>query len=115
VGAAEELQRASSLAPGDPAVSLSLAITYFQLKDTSRAADQFLKAVQGIGLVTPAGEGSGPVVLPEPYVPLPDRFNVNRAIKDSVQGILKDLPEDPTATQLKTLSETTTFLVGAEG
>jgi tetratricopeptide (TPR) repeat protein len=115
VGAAEELQRASSLAPGDPAVSLSLAITYFQLKDTTRAADQFLKAVQGIGLVTPAGEGTGPVVLPEPYVPLPDRFNVNRAIKDSVQGILKDLPEDPTATQLKTLSETTTFLVGAEG
>jgi hypothetical protein len=38
---------------------------------------------------------------------------VNRAIKDSVDAILKDLPEDPTATQLKTLSETTTFLVGA--
>ncbi len=115
VGAAEELQRAASLSPGDPAVSLSLAITYFQLKDTNRAADQFLKAVQGIGLVTPPGEGNGPVVLPEPYVPLPDRFNVNRAIKDSVQAILKDVPEDPTATQLKTLSETTTFLVGEEG
>jgi tetratricopeptide (TPR) repeat protein len=114
VGAAEELQRASSIAPGDPAVSLSLAITYFQLKDTSRAADQFLKAVQGIGLVTPPGEGSGPVILPEPYVPLPDRFNVNRAIKGSVETILKDVPEDPTATQLKTLSDTTTFLVGAE-
>jgi tetratricopeptide (TPR) repeat protein len=114
VGAAEELQRAASLAPGDPAVSLSLAITYFQLKDSSRAADQFLKAVQGIGLVAPPGEGTGPVVLPVPYVPLPDRFNVNRAIKDSVQGILKDLPEDPTATQLKTLSETTTFVVAAE-
>jgi hypothetical protein len=40
---------------------------------------------------------------------------VNRAIKDSVQAILKELPEDPTAMQLKTLSETTTFLVGAEG
>ncbi len=115
VGAAEELQRAASLAPGDPAVSLSLAITYFQLKDTNRAADQFLKAVQGIGMVTPPGEGSGPVVLPEPYVPLPDRFNVNRAIQESVQAILKDVPEDPTATQLKTLSEATTFLVGAEG
>jgi tetratricopeptide (TPR) repeat protein/outer membrane biosynthesis protein TonB len=114
VGAAEELQRAADLVPGDPAVSLSLAITYFQLKDTTRAADQFLKAIQGVGLVTPPGEGSGPVVFPEPHVPLPDRFNVNRAIKDSVQAILKDLPEDPTATQLKTLSESTTFLVGGE-
>ncbi len=112
VGAAEELQRAAALAPGDPAVSLSLAITYFQLKDTTRAADQFLKTIQGVGLVTPPGEGSGPVVFPEPYVPLPDRFNVNRAIKDSAQAILKDLPEDPTAAQLKTLSESTTFLVG---
>jgi tetratricopeptide (TPR) repeat protein len=111
-GAAEELQRASALAPGDPAVSLSLAITYFQLKDTTRAADQFLKAIQGIGLVEPPGEGSGPIVFPEPHVPLPDRFNVNRAIKDSAQAILKDLPEDPTASQLKTLSESTTFLVG---
>lgn len=114
VGAAEELQRAAALAPGDPAVSLSLAITYFQLKDTTRAADQFLKAIQGVGLVTPPGEGSGPVMFPEPHVPLPDRFNVNRAIKDSVQAILKDLPEDPTATQLKTLSESTTFVVGGE-
>jgi len=114
VGAAEELQRAAALAPGDPAVSLSLAITYFQLKDTTRAADQFLKAIQGVGLVTPPGEGSGPVVFPEPHVPLPDRFNVNRAIKDSVQAILKDLPEDPTATQLKSLSESATFVVGAE-
>ncbi len=113
VGAAEELQRASGLAPGDPAISLSLAIAYFQLEDRTRAADQFLKAIQGIGLVTPPGEGSGPVVFPEPHVPLPDRFNVNRAIKDSIDAILKDLPEDPTATQLKTLSETTTFLVGA--
>jgi tetratricopeptide (TPR) repeat protein len=114
VGSAEELQRAAALAPGDPAVSLSLAITYFQLKDTTRAADQFLKAIQGVGLVTPPGEGSGPVMFPEPHVPLPDRFNVNRAIKDSVQAILKDLPEDPTATQLKTLSEATTFVVGEE-
>jgi tetratricopeptide (TPR) repeat protein len=114
VGAAEELQRAAALSPGDPAVSLSLAITYFQLKDTTRAADQFLKAIQGVGLVTPPGEGSGPVVFPEPHVPLPDRFNVNRAIQDSVQAILKDLPEDPTATQLKTLSESTTFVVGVE-
>jgi tetratricopeptide (TPR) repeat protein len=114
VGAAEELQRAAALSPGDPAVSLSLAITYFQLKDTTRAADQFLKAIQGVGLVTPPGEGSGPVVFPEPHVPLPDRFDVNRAIKDSVQAILKDLPEDPTATQLKTLSESTTFVLGRE-
>jgi hypothetical protein len=52
------------------------------------------------------------VVFPEPHVPLPDRFNVNRAIKESVQAILKDLPEDPTAMQLKTLSESTTFLLG---
>jgi len=114
VGAAEELQRAAALSPGDPAVSLSLAITYFQLKDTTRAADQFLKAIQGVGLVTPPGEGSGPVVFPEPHVPLPDRFDVNRAIKDSVQAILKDLPEDPTATQLKMLAESTTFVFGRE-
>jgi tetratricopeptide (TPR) repeat protein len=114
VGAAEELQKASILVPGDPAVSLSLAITYFQLKDNSRAADQFLKAIQGIGLVNPPGEGNGPVIFPEPYVPLPDRFNVNKAIKDSVAAVLASLPGDPTATQLKTFSESTTFLVGGE-
>jgi tetratricopeptide (TPR) repeat protein len=114
VGAAEELQKASALVPGDPAVSLSLAIAYFQLKDTSRSADQFLKAIQGIGLVNPPGEGNGPVIFPEPYVPVPDRFNVNKAIKESVAAVLRSAPEDPTATQLRTFSESTTFLVGGE-
>lgn len=111
VGAAEELQRATGLAPNDPALSLSLAISYFQLKDTTRAADEFLKTIQGIGLLTPPGEGAGPVVLPAPYVPLPDRFNVNRAIRDSYQEVLKQTEDDPTATELRRLSESTTFLV----
>jgi tetratricopeptide (TPR) repeat protein len=113
-GAAEELQQASGLAPADPAIPLSLGITYFQLKDVTRAADEFLKALQGVGLVAPPGEASGPVVLPEPYVPLPDRFNVNRAIRESFQEILKQSGEDPTATQLKALSENATFVLGRE-
>jgi tetratricopeptide (TPR) repeat protein len=113
-GAAEELQQASGLAPADPAIPLSLGITYFQLKDTTRAADEFLKALQGVGLITPPGEASGPVVLPEPYVPLPDRFNVNRAIRESFQQILKQSVDDPTATQLKALSENATFVLGRE-
>jgi tetratricopeptide (TPR) repeat protein len=112
VGAAEELHRASGMSPADPAISFSLAITYFQLKEPTRAADEFLKTIQGIGLLAPPGPDAGPVVLPEPYVPLPDKFNVNRAIKDSVQAILKDSADDPTATQLQSLSEQTTFVVG---
>ncbi len=111
-GAAEELQRASDLAPGDPAIALSLGIAYYQMKDVTRAGDEFLKAIQGIGLMTPPGEGAGPVVLPVPYVPVPDRFNLNRAIKDSYQTVLKQTEDDPTATELRTLSESTTFMIG---
>lgn len=111
-GSAEELQRASDLAPGDPAIALSLAIAYYQMKDLTRAGDEFLKAIQGIGLLTPPGEGAGPVVLPLPHVPVPERFNLNRAIQDCYQTLLKQTADDPTATELRTLSETTTFLIG---
>ena len=111
VGAAEEMQRASALAPEDPAISLSLAIAYSQLDEADRAAEQFLKSIQGIGLVTPPGPDAGPVMLPAPYIPLPERFDVNRAIRDAYQQVLKTRENDPSATELQTLAESTTFVL----
>ena len=113
VGAAEEMQRASALAPEDPAISLSLAIAYSQLDEADRAAEQFLKSIQGIGLVTPPGPDAGPVMLPAPYIPLPERFDVNRAIRDAYQQVLKTRENDPSATELQTLAESTTFVLGS--
>ncbi len=112
VGAAEQMQRASGYAPEDPAISLSLAILYSQLQEPVRAAEQFLKTIQGVGLVAPPAADAGPVVLPTPYVPLPDRFNLDRTIRDAYQAILEDSAEDPTATELQMLAESTTFVLG---
>ena len=112
VGAAEEMQRASGLAPEDPAISLSLAIAYSQLEEADRAAEQFLKSIQGIGLVTPPGPDAGPVMLPAPYIPLPESFDVNRAIRDAYQQVLETRENDPSATELQTLAESTTFVLG---
>ena len=112
VGAAEEMQRASGLAPEDPAISLSLAIAYSQLEEADRAAEQFLKSIQGIGLVTPPGPDAGPVMLPAPYIPLPERFDVNRAIRDAYQQVLETRENDPSATELQKLAESTTFVLG---
>ena len=112
VGAAEAMQRASGLAPEDPAISLSLAIAYSQLEEADRAAEQFLKSIQGIGLVTPPGPDAGPVMLPTPYIPLPERFDVNRAIRDAYQQVLEMRENDPSATELQKLAESTTFVLG---
>ena len=95
VGAAEEMQRASGLAPEDPAISLSLAIAYSQLEEADRAAEQFLKTIQGIGMVTPPGPDAGPVMLPAPYIPLPERFDVNRAIRGAYTQVLETARERP--------------------
>ena len=113
VGAAEAMQRASGLAPEDPAISLSLAIAYSQLEEADRAAEQFLKSIQGIGLVTPPGPDAGPVMLPAPYIPLPERFDVNRAIRNAYQRVLETRENDPSATELQKLAESTTFVLGS--
>ena len=112
VGAAEAMQRAYGLAPEDPAISLSLAITYSQLEEANRAAEQFLKTIQGIGMVTPPGPDAGPVMLPTPYIPLPERFDVNRAIRSAYTQVLETSETDPSATELQKLAEATTFVLG---
>ncbi len=112
VGAAEHIQRASQFAPEDPAIPLSLAIVYSQLRESERAAENYLKAIRGAGLVAPAGEDSGPVMLPEPYVPVPDRFNLNRSIRSAYEEVLKQLEGDPIATELQSLTQSTTFVLG---
>jgi len=110
VGAAEELQRASGLAPDDAAITLSLAIAYAQFEDVDRAASHFLKTIQAIGLVTPASEDEGPILLPTPYIPLPEEFDVNQTIRDAYEGVLELREDDPAAIELQTLAESTTFM-----
>jgi len=110
VGAAEELQRASGLAPDDAAIILSLAIAYAQFEDMDRAAAHFLKTIQAIGLVTPAGEDEGPILLPTPYIPVPEDFDVNQTIRDAYDGVLELREDDPAAMELQTLAESTTFM-----
>jgi tetratricopeptide (TPR) repeat protein len=111
VGAAEEMQRASGFAPEDPAISLSLAIAYSQLNESERAAEQFLKSIQGVGLLSPPGPDAGPVMLPAPYIPVPDRFDVNVAIRNAYKEVLGQRENDPAAIELQTLSESTTFVL----
>lgn len=112
VGAAEELQRAAGLAPDDPAISLSLAIAYSRLDDADRAAELFLKSIQGVGLVSPPGPDAGPVMLPAPHLPLPERFDINRAIRNAHRAVLAEREDDPAASELRTLAESTTFVLG---
>jgi len=110
-GAAAELQRASAIAPFDPALSLSMALVYSRLDDAVRAAEEYLKAIQGIGMSAPATEGNGPVVLPRPYVPLPERFNINRSIRNAHLQALSMNEEDATALALKALAESASFVI----
>ncbi len=112
VGAAEEMQRASGFAPEDPAISLSLAIAYSQLEEADRAAEQFLKSIQAVGLLSPPGPDAGPVMLPAPYIPVPKKFDVNVAIRNAYQAVLAQRENDPAATELQTLAESTTFVLG---
>jgi tetratricopeptide (TPR) repeat protein len=110
-GTAAELQRASALAPFDPALSLTMALVYAQLDDAVRATEEYLKAIQGIGMSAPAPEGNGPIVLPHPYVPLPERFDINRSIRNAHRQALSDNEEDATALTLQTLAESASFVV----
>ena len=109
-GAAEELQRASGIAPDDAAITLSLAIAYAQFEDVDRAAAHFLKTIQAIGLVTPAGEDEGPILLPTPYIPVPEEFDLNQTIRDAYEGVLELREDDPAAVELQILAESTTFM-----
>ena len=109
--AAAELQRATALAPFDPALTLSMALVYAQLDDAVRASEEYLKAIQGIGMLTPASEGIGPVVLPHPYVPLPERFDINRSIRNAHRQALSVNEEDATALALKALAESASFVI----
>ena len=111
-GVAEELQRAAAFAPSDPALALSLGLVYSALDDPRRAAEEYLKVIQGIGLTAPPEEENGPVVLPQPYVPLPDGFDLNRTIRSAYRQTLSvSNEEDPTAAELKTLAESTSFVI----
>jgi tetratricopeptide (TPR) repeat protein len=111
-GAAEELQRAGAFAPSDPALALSLGLVYSELDDPRRAAEEYLTAIQGIGLTAPPEEENGPVVLPQPYVPLPTGFDLNRTIRSAYRQALSAAgEEDPTAAELKTLAESTSFVI----
>jgi tetratricopeptide (TPR) repeat protein len=111
VGAAEEMQRASGLSSEDPAIALSLAIIYSRLEEPDRAAEQFLKTIQGIGMVTPPGPDAGPVMLPAPHIPLPERFDVNRAIRNAYSQVLRNRENDPSATELQKLAASATFVL----
>jgi len=110
-GAAAELQRAPAIAPFDPALSLTMALVYSRLDDAVRATEEYLKAIQGIGMSAPATEGNGPVVLPRPYVPLPERFNINRSIRNAHLQALSMNEEDATALALKALAESASFVI----
>lgn len=111
-GAAEEFARASALAPDDTSITLSLAVLYSQLNEPSRAAAQFIKAMNALGISAggTADSESGPIVLPTPYVNLPNRFDVNRAIRDTHEGLLKQSENDPGGMQLRGLAEGSRFV-----
>ena len=111
-GAAEELEAANILAPTDAAIALSLGLVHSQRKDFRFASREYLKALHRVGLTQPVQENSGPVVLPSPYVALPPRFDVNRAIRDTYRSVLAQNQEDEIAAALKNIAESTSFLIG---
>jgi len=75
-----------------------------------RAASHFLKTIQAIGLVTPASEDEGPILLPTPYIPVPEEFDMNQTIRDAYEGVLELREDDPAAIELQTLAQSTTFM-----
>ena len=111
-GAAEELEAADILAPTDAAIALSLGLVHSQRKDFPFASREYLKALHRVGLTQPVQENSGPVVLPSPYVAVPPRFDVNRAIRDTYRSVLAQNQEDEIAAALKNIAESTSFLIG---
>lgn len=111
-GAASELEQAVGLAPSDPAIPLSLALVYSELKDATKASEQFLEALKTAGLTGAGGGASGPVVLPAPYVPLPPQFDLTRLLRATYTKALSTNPEDANALALKTLAESSSFVIG---
>jgi tetratricopeptide (TPR) repeat protein len=104
-GAARELERARTLSSTDPAILLSLAVTYSQL-DPVRASGEYWKTSRL--LPPPSGET---LVLPHPYFSLPRRFDINRSIRAAYTAALRESPEDASALALKALAEATSFAV----
>jgi tetratricopeptide (TPR) repeat protein len=113
-GAATELERARGLSPSDPAIPLSLALVYSRLKEPARASEEYLKAIQGVGGGSTMTESQS-VALPSPYIPLPGRFDVNRAIRSAYRQALAQNEEDPHAMALKTLAESSSFVLAKRG
>jgi tetratricopeptide (TPR) repeat protein len=109
-GAVAELERAAALSPSDPAIPLSLAIVQADLNEPARAAAHFLQALRSAGLSEPAATGNGPVVLPQPYVPLPARFDVTRVMRNACRQALAGNAEDANALALKPLAESSSFV-----
>jgi len=111
-GAAGELEHAVGLAPSDPAIPLSLALVYSELKDATKASQQFLEALKTAGLSAGGPGANGPVVLPAPYVPLPPRFDLTRLLRATYTKALSTNAEDASALALKTLAESSSFVIG---
>ncbi len=111
-GAAGELEQAVGLAPSDPAIPLSLALVYSDLKDATKASQQFLEALKTAGLSAGGAGANGPVVLPAPYVPLPPRFDLTRLLRATYTKALATNAEDASALALKTLAESSSFVIG---
>ena len=105
-GAATELQRARLFASKDAAIPLSLGITYSQARDPLRASAEYLKAIQ-----LSETRGAETVVFSTPYVSVPRRFDINRSIRSAYRGGIDQSEDDPDATALKALAESTSFTV----
>jgi tetratricopeptide (TPR) repeat protein len=110
-GVAQELHSADILDPYDAAIALSLGLVHSRLKDFPEASKEYLKAIHRVGLTKPVEENSGPVVLPLPYVGVPARFNVNRAIRDAYRRTLAADEENEIATALKDIAQSTSFVI----
>ncbi len=105
-GAAEDLERARTLSSTDPAIPLSLAVTYSQLEDPVRASSKYLETTR---LLAPRNGET--LVLPHPYFSVPRRFDINRSIRTAYTASLRENPEDPNAQALKALAESTSFAI----
>ena len=105
-GAASELERARLFDSKDAAIPLSLGITHSQARDPLQASAEYLKAIQ---LVEPSGAETA--VFPPPYVSIPRRFDINRSIRSAYRGGLNQNEDDPNATALKMLAESTSFTI----
>jgi tetratricopeptide (TPR) repeat protein len=113
-GAAAELQHAAGIAPMDPAVALSLGLVYSELEVGRRASQEFLKAIQGVGMTTPADGANDPVILPRPHIPLPTGFDINPTIRSAYRRALSVTEDDPTALALQALAESASFVISGQ-